>query len=137
MSHAHYHPAPGLDPPALVMIVEDETPIAEALSLIVEDAGYRVLVATNGRMAIEQIDAGARPMLIITDLMMPRMDGVALIRVLRANLGAEAPPNIITTAGDRTIASHALADATLPTPFTIRQVEALLHRYLQGHLPPE
>jgi len=130
MSDSHYHPALGLSPPALVMIVEDETPIAEALALIIEEAGHHVLVATNGQMAIEQIDAGARPVLIFTDLMMPQMGGGALIRVLRAALGAETPPIIIMTAGDKIIASQALADETLSKPFTIRQVEALLHRYL-------
>lgn len=132
MSDLRKHPEPARGPgaPALVMIVEDETPIAEALALIIEDAGYHVLLASSGRMAIELIDAGAHPLLIFTDLMMPRMDGITLIRVLRAALGAAAPPIIIMTAGDKIIASQALADETLSKPFTIRQVEALLSRYL-------
>lgn len=130
MSDSHYHPAPGLSPPSLVMIVDDESPIAEALALIIEDAGYHVLLASSGHMAIEQIDGGARPALVFTDLMMPRMDGVALIHALRAALGTETPPIIIMTAGDKTIASQALADETLSKPFTMRQVEALLRRYL-------
>lgn len=121
---------PSIDQRAIVMIVEDEVPIAEALALIIEDAGYSVLLATSGRMAIEQVDAGARPTLVITDLMMPLMDGAALIRALRATLGAETPPIIIMTAGDRTIASQAQADVTLSKPFTIRQIEDLLRRYL-------
>jgi DNA-binding response OmpR family regulator len=115
---------------ALVMIVEDEIPIAEALALIVEDAGYAVILATSAHTALDHLDAGARPMLIITDLMMPRMDGADFIHAVRALLGHEAPPIILTTAGDHAIAALAQADALLYKPFSIRKVESLLHRYL-------
>ena len=130
--HHHAHTSNQL---ALVMIVEDESPIAEALALIVEDAGYAVILAMSAHTALDQLDAGARPMLIITDLMMPRMDGADFIRAVRALLGQEAPPIILTTAGDYSIAAQAQPDALLYKPFSIRKVEALLRRYLAPESP--
>jgi two-component system response regulator VicR len=121
---------PRADPRALVLIIDDEEPIAEALAYIVGDAGYATACATSGRMALEIVEAGARPALVITDLMMPQMDGVALIGALRASLGAAMPPVVLmTAAGPRYIASAA-ADAVLAKPFEIGEVEALLIHFL-------
>jgi len=68
----------------LVLIVEDEFGIANFLKDVLEDEGYRVLVASNGRQALER--AGEeRPDLILTDFMMPTMDGAGLIKALAAD----------------------------------------------------
>ncbi|HLJ82186.1 MAG TPA: response regulator, partial [Ktedonobacterales bacterium] len=89
--------------PALVLIVEDEQPIAEALSFMVEDAGYTTIIASHGQQGLE-IARARRLALIFTDLMMPRMDGAAFIAALKAEAakdGALPPPPIIlmTAAG--------------------------------------
>ncbi|HKB46533.1 MAG TPA: response regulator, partial [Ktedonobacterales bacterium] len=50
---------------ALILIAEDEEPIAQAMSFIVEDAGYTPMIATNGRQTLELARAH-QPLLIIT-----------------------------------------------------------------------
>lgn len=119
--------------PRVVLIVEDEAPIAEALSLIIADAGYSPMVARHGLEALEMARA-RRPALVITDLMMPRLDGAGLVAALRADAAANgtgaAPPIILMTAANIQLASQAGADAVLRKPFDIADVEALLRRFL-------
>jgi len=58
-----------------VLIVEDDVDVREALSMMIESAGYRVAADGDGHEALDRLRAGARPRLILLDLMMPRMDG--------------------------------------------------------------
>lgn len=116
----------------LILIVDDEAPIAEALALMVEDAGYTALTAFRGRVGLE-LAREHQPALIITDLMMPQYDGASLIAAVRAENAAthRPPPHIIAmTAGGLRHAEVAGADAVLWKPFTIDEVEALLRRFL-------
>ncbi|HEX8033478.1 MAG TPA: response regulator [Ktedonobacterales bacterium] len=115
---------------ALVLIVDDEAPIAEALAWIVEDAGYAAATATSGQAALEMVQAGARPDLLMTDLMMPKMDGRALIGALRAMLGAAMPPVVLMTAANLRSLPGSMAEAVLAKPFALAEVERLLTRFL-------
>lgn len=121
----------------VVLIVDDEQPIAATLAAIVADFGYTPIVAAHGKEAIE-VARLKRPALVITDLMMPHMNGARLIATLRAEAQAEhtAPPPMVlmSAAGPRQVAAAA-ADALLPKPFDIDDVEALLSRFLGP--PPE
>lgn len=117
---------------SLVLIAEDEEPIAEAIALIVEDAGYTPLVAAHGKQALE-LARLRRPALVITDLMMPQLDGAELIIALRADAeqnGHAPPPIILMTAAGMKRAHEAEADALLRKPFELEDLEALLFRYL-------
>lgn len=117
-----------------VLIAEDEEPIAAALVLIVEDAGYTPLVAVHGREALEMQQA-RRPALVITDLMMPYLDGTELIAAIRADAEQHAykrPPIVLMTAAGLRRAQEAGADALLRKPFNIEDVEAVLRRFLGG-----
>ena len=123
----------------VVLIAEDEQPIADALAMIVADAGYLPLLAPHGKRALE-LARERPPAMVITDLMMPHMDGLALMRALRqeAELAGNRPPVIVlTTAAPFPRAEWSLADAYLRKPFNIDEVEALLHRYLSlaAHSP--
>jgi CheY-like chemotaxis protein len=69
---------------ATVLVVDDEFGIGELLEALLTDEGHRVLTAMNGRHALERMTE-IRPDLIISDLMMPVMDGAALLRELRNN----------------------------------------------------
>ncbi len=116
----------------LVLIVEDEEPIAEALAYIVEDAGYRTMVAPHGKAGLA-LALQHRPALILSDLMMPQMSGPELIRALRAELNGDAPPVVLMTAADLRFAQDAGADSVLKKPFDIAAVEALLRQFLEAH----
>ena len=67
-----------------VLVVEDEVSIAEVIGDILEEAGYRALIARNGRVALA-IVRYERPVLVLTDRMMPEVDGVEFVRLLRAS----------------------------------------------------
>ncbi len=125
--------------PALVLIAEDEEPIADALAMIVADAGYRAVLAPHGKRALE-LARERPPALVITDLMMPQMNGLELVHALRsdaATAGRAPPVIVLTTAAPFPRAEWSVADAYLRKPFDIEEVEALLHRYLDhpSHQP--
>lgn len=65
-----------------ILVVDDELANAEVLSLILEEEGYRVFCASNGRQGLERV-AELRPQLVVLDFMMPVMDGAAMGRALR------------------------------------------------------
>lgn len=80
---------------ATVLIVEDEFAIAELLSMALTDRGYRVLLAANGRQALERLNEEPPPDLIITDLMMPVLDGTGLIHAMQRSKRQRDIPCII------------------------------------------
>lgn len=80
-----------------ILVVEDEFGAADVLMTALEDEGYRVVLAANGRQALERI-AQARPDLIVADYMMPIMDGAAMALALRADPAWQAVPIVITSA---------------------------------------
>jgi len=67
-----------------VLVVDDEFGIGEVLEAILTDEGYRVVTAINGNHALERL-AGNRVDLILSDLMMPVMDGAVLFKALQAD----------------------------------------------------
>lgn len=115
--------------PPVVLIVEDEEPIAQALAIIVEDFGLTPVVALHGKQAIELLRQH-QPALIITDLMMPHMTGVQLIAAVRADAATSTTPIVIMSAASKQHVREVETDAILPKPFSIRQVEDLLRRFV-------
>ena len=118
----------------LVLIAEDEEPIAQAIAYIVEDLGYKAVIAIHGRQALD-IAMRSHPALIITDLMMPQMTGADLIRAIRDDAARghyHAPPIILMSAAGRLLVQSVGADAFLPKPFDVTQVEDLLDHYLHS-----
>lgn len=116
----------------LVLIVDDEAPIAEALALIVEEAGYSTLTAFRGPQGLA-LAREHHPALIFTDMMMPQLDGAGLIETLRHDAADDkrpAPLIVAMTAGGLHYARKARVDAILPKPFAIDDVEAILSRLL-------
>jgi CheY-like chemotaxis protein len=119
--------------PPVVLIAEDEEPIAQAIAYIVEDLGYTATVAIHGKQALE-LARVSHPALIITDLMMPQMTGAELIRALREDaerLHYRRPPIILMSAAGKQYVESVGADAFLPKPFDVSQVEELLEHYLR------
>ena len=119
--------------PPVILIAEDEEPIAQAIAFIVEDLGYHPEIAHHGKQALELARAN-HPALIITDLMMPQMNGAELIRAIHEDATQQhydAPPIILMTAAGRHYMESVGADAFLPKPFDVTQVEELVDHYLR------
>jgi two-component system OmpR family response regulator len=85
-------------PEAKVLVVDDEPAIRALVSKIVERAGFLVDSARDGAEAIEKIEGSAYDVVVV-DLMMPNVDGYALIDYIR-NRGDMHPAIIVITAGD-------------------------------------
>jgi CheY-like chemotaxis protein len=104
-----------------VLIVDDEASLRFLLRMLFETAGYDVIEAPHGRAALERIDQ-ARPALVVTDLMMPVMDGRELIARLRSDPETAGIP-IIATSALLGVGAHSAdadtpsADAILGKPF--------------------
>ncbi len=117
----------------VVLIADDERLIASLVAEIVVQAGGQPLVATHGRQALD-LAREQWPAVVITDLMMPHLDGAGLIALLREEAvarGKPAPPVILMTATSLQYARAAEADVVLRKPFNIMEVEALVRRFLE------
>jgi two-component system response regulator ResD len=117
-----------------VLVVDDEPTIAEVVSRYLERAGYRAQIASDGAAAIEAATA-QRPDLVVLDLMLPRIDGLEVMRRLR-DLGHEKIAVILLTAkgeeSDRVIGLRLGADDYVVKPFSpaelVARVDAVLRR---------
>lgn len=79
---------------ALIMVVDDEFGVANLLKDVLEDEGHRAVLASNGKQALDKA-AEERPDLVLTDFMMPVMDGARLLNALAANPEFKAIPVVI------------------------------------------
>lgn len=66
-----------------VLVVDDEFAIADLLEMVLADEGYRVLLAINGRQGLERLAEGPRPDLVISDYMMPVLDGAGFVQAMQ------------------------------------------------------
>ncbi len=73
-----------------ILVVDDEFGVADVLAAALEDEGYRVVTAANGKQGIERI-AEHRPDVVLVDFMMPVMDGPTMAHALRQDGHAELP----------------------------------------------
>jgi two-component system chemotaxis response regulator CheY len=80
------------------MVVDDTRSFLEPVSLGLRHRGYDVVCAADGALAVAALSAGAAPDLILLDLSMPEMDGVAVLRELRADPRWRQTPVFLLTA---------------------------------------
>jgi DNA-binding response OmpR family regulator len=81
-----------------ILIVEDDAIFREGLAIILRREGYRVLLAENGREAIDRFHEGPAPNLLLLDMMLPVEDGWRLMERRRHNAVLAAVPVLIVTA---------------------------------------
>ncbi len=75
----------GTKPAEPVLLVEDTDDSREVMGALLEIEGYRVAYATDGRDALEKLESGLQPCLILLDVSMPRMNGIEFRRVQAAD----------------------------------------------------
>ena len=115
-----------------ILVVEDDFDTRYVLSLILRTEGYEVVTAADGECALS-VAQGERPDLIITDISMPRLNGVELTRRLKSEQGTSSIPVLAITAyGPATIknamSAGASACAKKPIVFTefLPKIKSLL-----------
>lgn len=109
-----------------ILIVDDEADIALTLKALVERDGYRALTAFDGTEALHKI-VEEHPDLVVTDITMPRMDGLELIEKMRSTAGVADTPVILMSAHD-----HATPMRFLRKPFTASELLASARELLDG-----
>lgn len=124
---------------ALILLVEDNERNARLVSEILQVNGYRLVVATDGRQAVDAAHKH-RPQLILMDLQLPGMDGLTVTRQLKADLETVDIPIIALTAHampeDRARTLDAGCCAYISKPITYRPFVAEISRILNGNLQP-
>lgn len=114
--------------PPLVLVVDDESGIIEFLRYALEDSGYRVATARDGEDALTAIQQ-ERPNFVLTDLMMPRLDGWELCRRLRQDASMHDVPIVAMSA----VPHRGIeVDAFLPKPFELDDLLNTLHEVAGG-----
>jgi len=81
-----------------ILLVEDDRDSREGLAFVLEDGGHTVAVASNGREALNLLDNGLRPAVILLDLMMPVMNGWEFLEERRRRPPIAAIPVVVLTA---------------------------------------
>jgi len=116
---------------SVILLVEDAKELAQLVLQELETNGYTVQHAANGETALELFQRGA-PDLVILDWMLPRLDGLELLRRIRQ---ISAVPVLMLTARkeetDRVIGLEVGADDYLTKPFGMRELLARVHALLR------
>jgi DNA-binding response OmpR family regulator len=115
-----------------ILLIEDARDLARVIRRELEGAGYRVILAADGAVGLQKFRSHA-PDLVILDWMLPKVDGLAVLREIRAD---SPVPVLMLTArkeeADRVIGLEVGADDYLTKPFSMREllarVRALLRR---------
>lgn len=127
-------------PATKLLLVDDEAPILDSLGSFLKRAGFEVAVARDGEAALARI-AQTQPEVVVTDVMMPKLDGRGLLRRLREE-GDWTPVILLTRVGEASERAMALeegADDYLNKPFDpyelVARIRAVLRRVQPGQAP--
>jgi DNA-binding response OmpR family regulator len=118
-----------------ILVVDDEQEMVDMLEMRLSASGYDVISATDGLKGLE-LARSEMPDLMILDVMLPRIDGFHICRMLKFDNRYRSLPIIILTAKgtpeDRQISSELKADAYIAKPFEtadlLKTIEGLLNR---------
>ncbi len=121
-----------------ILVVEDESAIAELIAINLRHAGHAVSIATSAEQARREIDA-MLPDLVLLDWMLPGQSGLALARQWRADARTRALPIIMLTArsqeADKVAGLDAGADDYLSKPFSTNELMARIRAVLRRKAP--
>jgi DNA-binding NarL/FixJ family response regulator len=119
---------------ANILIVDDEPRLREAVQAYLEDSGFTIQVASNAREAWQLIEQ-ATPDLVISDIMMPQVNGYEFLKQMRSDARFANLPVIFLTArgmtSDRIAGYQAGCDAYLPKPFDPDELVAIIENLLR------
>ena len=119
-----------------VLVVDDSVTMVMSLKTTLTMNGFEVETAGNGQLALDKLNAGIRPSLVLTDINMPVMGGMELIRNVRAMPGLKFVPILtLTTESDgakRSEGKMAGATGWLVKPVSGSDLVAVMRKVLPG-----
>jgi len=119
---------------AKLLLVDDEPGLREAVQAYLEDSGFTVEVANNAIEGWEKVQQIV-PDLVISDIMMPQVDGYQFLQQLRQDDRFKSMPVVFLTAkgmtSDRIQGYQAGCDAYLPKPFDPEELEAIVKNLIE------
>lgn len=123
-----------------LLIVEDDPDILKLLDATLTFRGYRVITAKNGKEALEAIHV-KHPAIVITDIMMPTLDGFGLVHRIRINPETREIPVVFITATyvtreDREFALNIGATRFIQKPVDLEKFLATIAELMDQELPP-
>ncbi len=118
-----------------VLIAEDEPSILEALSFVLQRAGWSIAAVTDGEAVMDAVRR-MQPRVLVLDIMMPKRSGFEVLKQIRAENATRALPVLVLTAKgqqqDRRVATELGADSFITKPYAntevVDSVRALLDR---------
>lgn len=117
-----------------LLIVDDSASMRQMVSFTLKDAGYGVVAASNGKDALTKLD-GQKISMVITDLNMPEMDGIELIRQLRSRPGFKFTPIVMLTTesqdAKKLAGKQAGASGWIVKPFKPDQLLETIKRFVK------
>ncbi|MDT7897210.1 MAG: response regulator [Armatimonadota bacterium] len=119
---------------AKVLIADDAAFIRMKLRKVLEELGLEVIEAANGAEAVQQFNAH-RPDLVLMDITMPEMDGLAALKAIMAQ-DASAQVVMVSALGQESVVMQALqagAKDFVVKPFQPDQIKQVVQRWLQGN----
>ena len=119
---------------ATVLVVDDEPLIAMALEAMLKDAGHAVVTAANGRQGLERLAEAPRPDLVLLDMMMPVMNGPAMLAAMADDPDLQGIPVVVLSSlPEEAVRARAQGVAAmLRKPCTAEQVLDAIARALGG-----
>ncbi|GIV98447.1 MAG: hypothetical protein KatS3mg057_3104 [Herpetosiphonaceae bacterium] len=113
-----------------VLIVDDELAIADMLAVMLEDEGYHVMTAENGREALIRL-AQVRPDVVLCDVMMPLLDGRELCKAMQSSADYQSIPIIMMSAASAWQAgTDCRYAAFLSKPFDLNEVLSVIEQLI-------
>lgn len=121
---------------ATVLVIDDDEGVRETIQEMLLDQGYDVLIAEDGRIALEILER-TTPAVIVLDLMMPRMDGFSFTQQLeQRGIRTRTPILVLTAAGGaRPMVAQMGADGYLEKPFDMTALLNEVARLAGGRVP--
>ena len=121
-----------------VLIVEDERHIIESLTFVLESEGFEVAAELDGEAGLRRLRAD-RPDVLVLDLMMPKMNGLEVLKAVKADAELRTLPVVVLTAKgrqqDRRMAEEIGVDAFMTKPFSNRDVVEAVRRLAPARNP--
>ncbi len=118
---------------AKILVVEDEPDIMRIITHTLQAAGYQIVPAYGGEDAIRKVGL-QKPDLVLTDLSMPRVSGVAVIQAIKGDPATSAIPVVAVTAhvwgAIAQAAGDAGCDGYIAKPFSAKQLLLEVQKYL-------